>query len=56
MGDVSQEHDIPLVENKFWAQILDKYREIGALIPRNLYNAVTAIMTNVYRASSALCR
>jgi flagellar biosynthesis protein FlhB len=54
--DVSQEHDIHLVENKPWAQILHKIIEIGALFPSNLYSAVTAIMTNVYKASSVLCR
>jgi flagellar biosynthesis protein FlhB len=54
MRDASQEHDIPLVENKTLAPTLHKSIESGALIPSNLYKAGTSIMANVYKAPNAL--
>jgi len=47
--EVARKHSIPIVENKWLAQMLYKTVEINQYIPSNLYHAVAEILAYVYR-------
>ncbi len=47
--EVAEEHDIPLVENKPLARALHAEVEIGDTIPEKFYEAVVAVLKQVYR-------
>ncbi len=47
--EIAKENNIPLVEDKPLAQILNKTMEVGNYIPANLYKAVAEILAYVYK-------
>ncbi len=47
--EIAKENDIPLVEDKPLAQLINKTLEIGNMIPANLFKAVAEILAYVYK-------
>ncbi|MBC7187788.1 MAG: flagellar biosynthesis protein FlhB [Calditrichaeota bacterium] len=52
--EVARQHDIPIVENPWLAQMLFKKTQVGQEIPLELYQAVAEILAYVYRLKSGL--
>ncbi|MDZ7338305.1 MAG: flagellar biosynthesis protein FlhB [candidate division KSB1 bacterium] len=52
--EVARQHDIPIVENPWLAQMLFKKTAVGQEIPLELYQAVAEILAYVYRLKSGL--
>ncbi len=52
--ELAREHDIPIVENPWLAQMLYKKTAVGQEIPLELYQAVAEILAYVYRLKSGL--
>ena len=50
--EIAREHDIPIVEDKPLARVLNKTVEIGQQIPDELFKAVAEILAYVYRLKS----
>ncbi|MGR3219759.1 MAG: flagellar biosynthesis protein FlhB [Candidatus Anammoxibacter sp.] len=49
---IAEEHDIPIMEDRFLAQTLYKTIDIGHEIPESLYQAVAKILSYVYKLNS----
>ena len=47
--EIAREHDIPIVEDKPLARVLNKTVEIGQQIPDELFKAVAEILAYVYK-------
>lgn len=47
--EIARKHNIPLVENRWLAQMLYKLVEVGEEIPVKLYQAVAEILAYIYR-------
>lgn len=47
--EIAKENNVPLVEDKPLAQLLNKTMDVGKQIPQNLYKAVAEILAYVYK-------
>lgn len=47
--EIAQEHNVPIVEDKFLARTLYKTVEVGEQIPEKLFQAVAEILAYIYR-------
>jgi len=47
--ELARAHHIPIVENKFLAQVLYRTVELGQMIPSTLYQVVADLLAHVYR-------
>ena len=54
--EIAKEHDVPIVEDKPLARVLNKTVEIGQQIPDNLFKAVAEILAYVYRLKAGDAR
>ena len=48
--EIAREHGIPIRENKPLARALYKVVEVGDTIPEEFYQAVAAILAQIYRS------
>jgi len=46
--EIARDHQVPIVENKWVAQVLYRMVDIDGAIPENLYRAVAEILAYVY--------
>jgi flagellar biosynthetic protein FlhB len=46
--DIAAKNNIPIVENKPLAQVLNKVVDVDEMIPANLYKAVAEVLAYVY--------
>jgi len=51
--EIARENHVPVVENKWVAQVLYRMVDIDGFIPENLYRAVAEILAYVYGLRTA---
>lgn len=54
--EIAAEHNVPIVENKLLAQLLNKMVKVNEMIPAELYRAVAEVLAYVYRRGGERAR